>query len=159
MNNLKYLDTKVVFAEVPDEITLAINITGCPCLCKGCHSSYLWEDIGEELTDSTLISLINNNKGISCIAFMGGDKDSYEVNRLAKVVRDNFKDLKIAWYSGRDHISYDFDLNNFDYLKIGSYKEDKGPLTSKNTNQIFYRIGYVSMHVKGLIPITYKFWK
>lgn len=159
MNNLKYLDAKVVFAEVPDEITLAINITGCPCFCKGCHSSYLWEDIGEELTDSTLISLINNNKGISCIAFMGGDKDSYEVNRLAKVVRDNFKDLKIAWYSGRDHISYDFDLNNFDYLKIGSYKEDKGPLTSKNTNQIFYRIGYVSMHVKGLIPITYKFWK
>lgn len=26
---LKYLNTQVTFAEVPDEITLCINITGC----------------------------------------------------------------------------------------------------------------------------------
>ena len=27
---LKYLNAPVTFAEVPDEITLCINITGCP---------------------------------------------------------------------------------------------------------------------------------
>ena len=27
---LKYVDSKVVFAEIPDEITLAINISNCP---------------------------------------------------------------------------------------------------------------------------------
>ena len=45
---LKYVDAKVVFAEVPDEVTLAINISNCPCQCKGCHSSYLAQDIGKK---------------------------------------------------------------------------------------------------------------
>ena len=38
---IKYLETLVAFAEIPDEITLCINITNCPCNCNGCHSSYL----------------------------------------------------------------------------------------------------------------------
>ena len=47
---LKYVDTKVTFAEVPDEISLCINISNCPNHCEGCHSPYLAEDIGTELT-------------------------------------------------------------------------------------------------------------
>ena len=43
---LKYVDTKVTFAEVPNEISLCINISNCPCKCHNCHSSYLAEDIG-----------------------------------------------------------------------------------------------------------------
>ena len=46
---LKYIDTKVTFAEVPNEISLCINISNCPCNCKGCHSSYLAEDIGNSV--------------------------------------------------------------------------------------------------------------
>ena len=42
---MKYVDTKIVFQELPNEITLAINISGCPCACIGCHSSYLSQDI------------------------------------------------------------------------------------------------------------------
>ena len=38
---MKYIDTKIVFSEVPDEITLAINISGCPIHCADCHSKYL----------------------------------------------------------------------------------------------------------------------
>lgn len=49
---------KVVFAEVPDEVTLAINISNCPCQCKGCHSSYLAQDIGTELTFNEVRKLI-----------------------------------------------------------------------------------------------------
>lgn len=44
---MKYVDTKIVFQELPNEITLAINISGCPCACIGCHSSYLSQDIGD----------------------------------------------------------------------------------------------------------------
>ena len=43
---LNYLNTGVVFQEIPDEVTLSINITGCPSRCPGCHSQYLWENIG-----------------------------------------------------------------------------------------------------------------
>jgi len=62
---LKYLNTQVTFSEIPDEITLCINITGCKIGCKNCHSSYLAEDIGEELNSHSLKGLIDNNKGIT----------------------------------------------------------------------------------------------
>lgn len=29
---MKYVDTKIVFQELPNEITLAINISGCPSM-------------------------------------------------------------------------------------------------------------------------------
>ena len=38
---LKYVNTGVVFQEIPDEVTLAINISNCPCHCPGCHSHYV----------------------------------------------------------------------------------------------------------------------
>ena len=55
---LKYYNTMVVFREIPDEITLAINITNCPCHCKGCHSQFLWEDTGTPLTFNEVENLI-----------------------------------------------------------------------------------------------------
>ena len=51
---MKYCETAITFSEVPDEVTLCINISNCPCHCKGCHSAYLAEDIGEELTFEVL---------------------------------------------------------------------------------------------------------
>ena len=39
---LKYVNTDIVFQEIPDEVTLAVNISNCPCRCPGCHSQYLW---------------------------------------------------------------------------------------------------------------------
>ena len=48
---LKYTNTDIVFQEIPDEVTLAVNLSGCPCHCPGCHSQYLWGDEGEPLTD------------------------------------------------------------------------------------------------------------
>ena len=87
---IKYLETLVAFAEIPDEITLCINITNCPCNCNGCHSSYLSKDIGEELNNDVLDKLISDNSGISCIAFMGGDSSPKEINDLAKYVKDKY---------------------------------------------------------------------
>ena len=98
---LKYVETKVVFREIPNEITLAINISRCPCHCQGCHSSYLAEDIGELLTDEALFTLVQKNRGITCLSLMGGDAEPQEINRLAELLRKEFPELKIAWYSGR----------------------------------------------------------
>ena len=150
---LKYVDTKVVFQEVPNEITLAINISNCPCHCKNCNSPYLAEDIGTELTFNELRRLIKNNSGISCIAFMGGDSEPKRIDALASFVTNHYQ-LKVAWYSGRQELSKDIELRNFDAIKLGPYIEELGPLSSRTTNQRFYRVE------KGvLIDITNKFWK
>ena len=71
---LKYTNTGIVFQEIPDEVTLAINISNCPCHCPGCHSQYLWEDIGLPLDTTALDDFIDEyGRDITCIAFMGGD--------------------------------------------------------------------------------------
>ena len=44
---LKYANFDIVFQEVPEEVTLAINISNCPNQCPGCHSKYLWENKGK----------------------------------------------------------------------------------------------------------------
>ena len=80
---LKYVDTLVSFSEIPDEISLCINISNCPYNCIGCHSPYLKKDIGENLTIEKLDELITKNRGISCVCFMGGDSDPVYINRLA----------------------------------------------------------------------------
>ena len=116
---LKYVDTKIVFEEIPNEITLAINISGCPCNCKGCHSSYLAGDIGERLDFDSLNKVINTNTGVTCISFMGGDVNSSNVNILAEFIRAKYPELKVAWYSGRQELSEDIELMNFDYIKLG----------------------------------------
>lgn len=69
---MKYTEAKVTFSEIPDEIILYINISNCPCHCKGCHSAYLAEDVGKSLVGMVLREdLINKNKGITYVAFMG----------------------------------------------------------------------------------------
>lgn len=151
---LKYVDAKVVFAEVPDEVTLAINISNCPCQCKGCHSSYLAQDIGERLRYDNLISLIHKNKGITCVAFMGGDADPLSVNAYASIIKEQFPNLKVAWYSGRQELSKDIELSNFDAIKLGGYNESLGPLNCPTTNQRFYKIIEGNMY-----DYTYLFWK
>lgn len=149
---LKYLNTQVTFAEVPNEITLCINITGCKIGCKNCHSSYLAQDIGKPLTMVPLFNLIESNEGISCVSFMGGDSEPGKVNGLAWAVKKKYN-LKTAWYSGRQELSSDIDLCNFDYIKLGPYKEECGPLNSKTTNQRFYKVVDNS-----LVDITETFW-
>lgn len=157
---LKYLNTQVTFSEIPDEITLCINITGCKIGCKNCHSSYLSEDIGTILDSFELESLIKKNNGITCIAFMGGDSNPSEIDALAQFIKIYYP-LKVAWYSGRQELSKDINLKWFDFVKLGPYKEECGPLNSKTTNQKMYEVVY-SHYEDGtagyeLNDITYKF--
>ena len=159
---LKYVNTEVTFLEVPDEVTLCINISNCPCHCKGCHSSYLAEDIGEKLTLDKIYDLIDNNEGITCICFMGGDSSPKEIDMFARCIKDLY-DIKVAWYSGKQELSKDINLEFFDFIKLGPYKEEFGPLNSRTTNQRMYKIvlDHYDDGTSGyeLEDITYKFWK
>lgn len=137
---MKFTNYDIVFREIPDETTLAINISGCPCHCPGCHSSYLADDIGEELTYKSLMNMVNGNIGITCISFMGGDADPCYLNYLAELLRSSEPSLKIAWYSGRQELSDKVDLKNFDYIKLGPYIEELGGLDKKTTNQVMYKV-------------------
>ena len=159
---LKYVDTLVTFSEVPDEITLCINITGCKIGCKNCHSPYLAEDIGEKLTLDKIYKLIDNNEGITCICFMGGDSSPKEIDMFARCIKDLY-DIKVAWYSGRQELAKEINLKWFDFLKLGPYIEELGPLNSKTTNQRMYKVVY-NHYDDGtsgyeLEDITYKFLK
>lgn len=157
---IKYVpqDTQVVFAEIPDEICLAINLSLCPHHCPGCHSPYLREDIGEELTCEKLDELVKNNPGISCVLFMGGDNDLDSLKELARHIYT----IKTAWYTGSKEENVNFYEMGwfFDYIKVGPYIEEKGPLNNPNTNQRLYKIG--RLYNQDLImrdDITNKFWK
>lgn len=160
---MKYINYDVVFQEVPNEITLAINISNCPCHCKGCHSPYLAEDVGDELTKDELDRLLVENKGITCVAFMGGDADPESVNNLAFYIRvkSSFP-YKVAWYSGKPKLPSCIYLGNFDFIKLGPYNEELGPLTSSTTNQRFYKVKLkkdLKGHYYDLTDITKIFWK
>ena len=154
---MKYLDTKIMFQEVPDEISLAINITGCPCYCEGCHSPYLAEDTGEILSEKALSALIETNPGITCVCFMGGDAYKQEIIDLFRFLKEQYG-LKTCWYSGRD-MDYGYEgLKYLDFIKVGPYIKEKGPLNSPTTNQRFYKVSYDRrLDAIGLDDLTSRF--
>lgn len=153
---LKYVDTLVSFQEIPDEISLCINISNCPNNCPRCHSAYLKDDIGTPLTYTELMRILKDIRGITCVCFMGGDKEPWEIQRLAQFVKE--KGLKVAWYSGKQELHEDIRLANFDYVKLGPYIEELGPLTSRTTNQVMYKIDHLADR-PFVVDITSRFWK
>ena len=139
---LKCYSYDIVCQEIPDEISLAVNISCCPNRCPGCHSPWLWEDAGEPMTEDFLFALIGKySTAITCFCFMGGDAEPSEVERLAKLIKSQYPHLKTAWYSGSEKIADGFDLTALDFIKIGPYRQELGGLKSPKTNQALYKIG------------------
>lgn len=155
---LKYTNTEVTFREVPDEISLCINISGCKNKCPGCHSEYLQQDIGELLDITSLIKLVQHNQGITCVCFMGGDHDTKMINSLAKSAK-HAMGLKVAWYSGNAILSEHINPKYFNYIKLGPYIESRGPLDNPNTNQRLFKIYCNEYGIYEFVNITHKFWK
>lgn len=152
---LKYYNFDIVFAEVPDEVTLAINITNCPNHCPDCHSAHLQQDVGTPLNDDAVFALLGSYMhDVTCICFMGGDADPQEVERLALFAREKFPRIKTAWYSGKPTISDKITISSFNYIKIGGYNAAYGPLNKPTTNQRLYRI-----EENRTEDITSRFWK
>lgn len=134
----------IVFSEVPGEVTLALNLSQCPCHCEGCHSTHLWTDTGETLDEELLGGLLKQYAGsVTCVCFMGGDRNPAEVADMARWVKSrgtasgSGMALKTAWYSGREAMP---PLDAFDYVKLGAYTPSRGGLDTPGTNQRMLKI-------------------
>ncbi|MBP1676825.1 MAG: hypothetical protein H6Q20_1384 [Bacteroidetes bacterium] len=139
---LQYLSYNIVFQEVPGEVTLAINLSNCPNRCKGCHSPFLQENIGDVLDEAVINALlIKYGEAITCICFMGGDADPQMIEQLCSYIKSYTNgQVKTAWYSGKQTLPDGFDIRELNYLKLGPYVESLGGLDSPDTNQRFYVI-------------------
>lgn len=152
----KYLYVKEVFREIPDEISLAVSISGCRIRCPGCHSRELWQDIGRPLTWDSLNALIHIHRGVTCLLLMGGERD---IPALAGLFRHARRYVKTAWYCGLDSLpdSCRGILRHLDYIKLGHYDKALGGLDSPKTNQRLYLAEHAGEKV-SLRDITQKFW-
>lgn len=154
---LKYVNHDIVFQEFPDEVTLAINLSRCPCACAGCHSVYLWGDNGEELTIERLRALADHyGRTITCLSLMGGDNDPRSVLELLAMIRSEYPYLHTGWYSGREQLPPFFaEYPPPTYVKLGPWRAECGPINERTTNQRMFR--YTSVDHRE--DITYRFWK
>ena len=132
-------------------ITLAVDISNCQGSCVGCHSPFLRDDIGEELTEAKIDALIDDNFGVNCFLFLGEGRDYDRLLELAAHVRG--RNMAVALYSGREKVEDEF-YDAFDYIKVGPYIPSKGPLNKPTTNQRLYKIG----PDRTIEDITSRFW-
>ena len=150
---LKYLYCKEVFREIPGEISLGLSISGCQVHCVGCNQRELWEDKGTPLDVETLCGLLNQHNGITCLLLLGGEHD---IDALTELFMYAHKRVKTAWYCGLDKLPKQHQgiLQYLDFLKLGRFEIEYGPLNDPNTNQKFYKV------VNGkLYECTNLFWR
>lgn len=150
-------DWQITTQDVPDELSLAISISGCPLHCKGCHSSFTWEPtFGQILTDDLLKYLIKKNKYISCVLFYGGEWRLKRLLELINIVKQS--NLKVCLYTGLmlEEVKQTKKelIDVLDYIKVGRWIAEKGGLNKKTTNQRLYKI-----ENGKLIDFTNKFFQ
>lgn len=151
---LKYHNAKIGLQEVPDEVSLVIEISNCPFHCPYCNTKILRQDVGDFLTKEMLDILMDSFAGeYTCVCFMGGDSAPDVVDELSEYIKHSRPDIKTAWYSGADSLTIFTNWNNYDYIKVGSYKRKLGALNSPSTNQRFYKVVDSRM-----VDITSRFW-
>lgn len=151
---VKYCSTAITFAEVPDEISLSIQITNCQNRCEGCHSPFLRNDFGLNLMEDLSDLIVKYKDQITCVCFMGEGKDKCALQSCLDIVKSY--GLKTCVYSGGKNRGIPY--RNLDYFKVGPYEADKGGLNSKTTNQKMYK--FINSPHGGIRieDITYKFW-
>ena len=146
---IKFTDFDVVFEEIPDRVTLALSISNCQNNCKGCHSAYLRKNVGTVLTRSLIKEMFDTQlKYCNCFLLLGEGDDRETLINLSDYVKKEYG-IETAIYSGRDEVEDDY-FDHFDFVKVGSWQSEKGPLNKETTNQRLYYHGE---------DITYKFWK
>ena len=143
----------ICFQEIPDEISLSFSISNCPNSCPGCHSPHLRTDCGRDVF-AILPQLLRKYKDkISCVLFMGGDDYEQEPQLLEALCYCRGKGFKTALYSGFNIFPNDILSEQLDYVKVGSYEQDLGPLNYPTTNQRLYKKENGEWK-----DITYRFW-
>ena len=88
---------------------------------------------------------------------MGGDANPEGVDCIAEDIKEYYPELKVAWYSGRQELSKDIMISHFNFIKLGPFIKEKGPINCKTTNQVMFEIDVVKDKV-FVKDITAKFW-
>lgn len=163
---IKYVPemTSVVLEEIPDRVTLAVEISNCRGNCTGCHSPFLRQDVGAPLTPAVIDALVRDNFGVNCFLFLGEGQDPETLLALAAHVRA--LGMPAALYSGRAEVE-EAVWAAFDYVKLGPYLPERGPLNDRNTNQRLYRaLGPEETETADLVKagrkfrdMTARFWR
>jgi len=137
---LYYSYPQIVVEEVPDEISLALSISGCSINCPGCHSMETWNpSFGEPINPTVLNTLINKHKHISCVLFYGGEWNVPEMIKLFEVCKD--ANLKICLYTGEEFENVATALIEYlDSIKVGPYIKELGGIQSPITNQRYIKL-------------------
>lgn len=153
---LYYTEFGLSHMEVPGEATLCIYISGCPNKCINCHYVELQRpDYGELLSEYFGQILDLYHEYATCVCFMGeGDGAEESIYEMLGYVQEcNNRGYKSCLYSGRDTIIEDW-MKVFDYVKLGSYREERGPLISETTNQRMWK----RISNNEFEDITCRFW-
>ena len=147
---IKYIPelTDIVLEEIPDRVTLAVEISNCRGSCPGCHSPFLKQDLGVELTPAAVDKLIADNFGVNCFLLLGEGRDLQALLGIAAFLKKYHPEVERAVYSGRTEVEPEV-WAAFDYVKLGPYVESLGPLNEPTTNQRLYHHGE---------DITSRFW-
>lgn len=139
MNDLYFTQEQIVWQEVPNEVSLAFLISGCPLRCAGCHSADSWKaNRGEILSVDYLRTRLKMYRNLlTCVLFLGGEWQPETLLALLNVARDEFG-LKTCLYTGleRDELPPIL-LPKLTFLKTGRWVAALGGLDNPNTNQRF----------------------
>ncbi len=156
---MKYSGCQESWLEIPTEYSLVIAVSKCPFRCSGCHSTHLRDDIGVELDIDEMDSLLGiHGRHITCVTFLGGEQHG---DKFYEVIRhlNHTTNYKVALYTGGKRVEEKL-LKYLDFLKVGSYIEEKGGLTSERTNQVMYKVAYDDkLDTHSLEDITHMFRK
>ncbi len=130
---------QVVFQEVPNEVSLAYTISGCPVNCDGCHSKDTWDATsGSQLDDASFIEDLERYQNlITCVLFFGGEWAPEPLIRKLKIAQT--RKLKTCLYSGFERLPKRV-KQHLDYLKIGQWISALGGLEQPGTNQKFIEV-------------------
>ncbi len=86
---------------------------------------------------------------MNCFLFLGKGRDPEALLSLARHIRSAHPQIELALYSGREEVEADL-WEAFDYVKVGPYRPECGPLNERSTNQRLYYHGQ---------DITARFWR
>ncbi len=127
---------QVLFQEVPDEVSLAFTMTGCPLRCSGCHSKDTWNPKrGRALSDKGFADYLEQYaECVTCVLFFGGE---WNISALtAKLKHARAAGLKTCLYTGLDVVPETL-KSHLTYLKTGPWLRHRGGLDQPHTNQCF----------------------
>jgi anaerobic ribonucleoside-triphosphate reductase activating protein len=136
---MHYHSFQIVTQEVPGEISVSFNITGCPHRCQGCHSPFLWKkNKGSHLSTKVYTHILLSYRALAtCVLFMGGEWEAPNLYKKLKQARE--LGYKTCLYTGAYQVDRSL-YEQLDFIKTGPWEKDKGGLESLQTNQQFIEV-------------------